>query len=136
MIWFVTDTFTKWGQLVGSTNKISPTFGSDMFEHWICRVGTPLDIVTDQGKQFCGELSGDLLNRLQVSHPKTTAYNPQCNSQAEVYSCSSFPLARMVSLNFLTSTAHSIPDQCDQIGRLLKAHGLTKLLAKGAHKSF
>ena len=44
----------------------------------------PLELVTDQGKEFCSELSEDLFRHMQVSHLKTTAYHPQCNSQAEV----------------------------------------------------
>ena len=44
----------------------------------------PLDVVTDQGKEFCGELTEDLFRLMKVTHLKTTAYHPQCNSQAEV----------------------------------------------------
>ena len=44
----------------------------------------PLELVMDQGKEFCSELSEDLFRHMQVSHLKTTAYHPQCNSQAEV----------------------------------------------------
>ena len=55
-----------------------------IFERWFCHFGMPLELVTDQGKEFCSELSEDLFCHMQVSHLKTTAYHPQCNSQAQV----------------------------------------------------
>jgi len=80
----ITDAFTKYVELVALANKESSTVAQAIFEKWFCRFGTPLDVVTDQGKEFCGELSEDLFRLMQVSHLKTTAYHPQCNSQAEV----------------------------------------------------
>ena len=80
----VTDAFTKYVELVAIPNKEAPTVAQAIFERWFCRFGMPLELVTDQGKEFCSELSEDLFRHMQVSHLKTTAYHPQCNSQAEV----------------------------------------------------
>jgi hypothetical protein len=46
--------------------------------------GAPLDIVTDQGKEFCAKLSDELFKRLGTNHLMTLLHHPQCNSQAEV----------------------------------------------------
>ena len=53
----ITDAFTKYIELVAIENKESATVAQAIFEPWFCRYGTPLDVVTDQGKEFCGELS-------------------------------------------------------------------------------
>ena len=80
----MTDAFTKYVELVPIPNKEAPTVAKAIFEKWFCRYGMPLDIVTDQGSEFCAKLTEDLFKHMQVSHLKTTAYHPQCNSQAEV----------------------------------------------------
>ena len=65
-------------------NKEAPTVAQGIFERWFCRFGMLLDLVTDQGKEFCSQLSEDLFKLMQVSYLKTMAYHPQCNSQAKV----------------------------------------------------
>ena len=53
----ITDAFTKYVELVALENKEAPTVAQAIFERWFCRYGIPLDLVTDQGKEFCAELS-------------------------------------------------------------------------------
>ena len=80
----MTDAFTKYVELVALPNKESRTVAEAIFEKWFCRFGIPLEVITDQGKEFCGELTEDLFKLMRVDHRTTTAYHPQCNSQAEV----------------------------------------------------
>ena len=80
----ITDAFSKYVELVALPNKEAPTVAQGIFEKWFCRFGIPLEIVTDQGSEFCASLTQDLFKLMQVSHLRTTAYHPQCNSQAEV----------------------------------------------------
>ena len=80
----MTDAFTKYVELVPLPNKEAPTVARAIFERWFCRYGMPLDVVTDQGSEFCAQLTEDLFKHMRVSHLRTTAYHPQCNSQAEV----------------------------------------------------
>jgi len=80
----ITDAFTKYVELVALPNKEAATVAAAIFEKWFCRHGVPLDVITDQGKEFCAELTEDLFKLMKVDHLKTTAYHPQCNSQAEV----------------------------------------------------
>jgi hypothetical protein len=80
----MTDAFTKYVELVAIDNKEAPTVGQAIFEKWICRYGIPLDVITDQGTEFCNQLAEDLYGRLEVSHLRTSPYHPACNSQAEV----------------------------------------------------
>jgi hypothetical protein len=79
----VTDAFTKYIELVALPNKEANT-AEAIFDKWICRFGAPLDLVTDQGTEFCAKLSKELFTRLGTTHLTTSSHHPQCNSQAEV----------------------------------------------------
>ena len=80
----MTDAFTKYVELVALPNKEAATVAQAIFERWFCRFGIPLEVITDQGKEFCAELTEDLFKLMKTDHRTTTAYHPQCNSQAEV----------------------------------------------------
>jgi hypothetical protein len=80
----MTDALTKYVELVPLPNKEANTVAEAIFSKWFCCFGMPLDIVTDQGKEFCAKLSDDLLKRLGTTHLTTSPHHPQCNSQAEV----------------------------------------------------
>ena len=80
----MTDAFTKYVELVALSNKEATTVAEAIFSKWICRFGCPTEVVTDQGKEFCAQLTEDLFRLMQVKHSTTSAYHPQCNSQAEV----------------------------------------------------
>ena len=80
----ITDAFTKYVELVVVPDKEAETVSDAIFIHWIMRYGIPMEIITDQGKEFCNKLSDELFKLLNVTHNTTTAYHPQCNAQAEV----------------------------------------------------
>ena len=80
----ITDAFTKYIELVAVPDKEAETVAHAMFNRWICRYGSPLQITTDGGKEFCAKLSEQLYQLMQIEHLKTSPYHPQCNSQAEV----------------------------------------------------
>ena len=60
----MTDALTKYVELVPLQNKEATTVAEAIFDKWICRFGAPLDLVTDQGKEFCAKVSNDLLKTL------------------------------------------------------------------------
>ena len=80
----MTDAFSKYVELVPLPDKEAITVASGIFSRWICRFGSPLQIVTDGGKEFTANLSNELFNQMQIIHLTTSPYHPQCNSQAEV----------------------------------------------------
>ena len=80
----MTDALTKYVELAPLPNKEANTVANAIFDKWYCRFGAPLDIVTDQGKEFCARLSDELFKRLGTNHLTTSPHHPQCNSQAEV----------------------------------------------------
>jgi hypothetical protein len=83
-IMVITDAFTKYVELIALPNKEAETVATALFNRWICRYGVPLEIITDQGKEFVNLLSEELWKLLGVIHNTTTAHHPQCNAQAEV----------------------------------------------------
>jgi hypothetical protein len=83
-ILFMTDTLTKDVELVPLPNKEADTVANAIFDKWYCRFGAPLNIVTDQGKDFCAKLSNQLFKRLGTNHLTMSPHHPQCNSLAEV----------------------------------------------------
>ncbi len=80
----MTDVLTKYVELVPLPNKEATTMAEAIFDRWLCRFGMLLDLITDQGKEFCSKLSDDLFKRLGANHLMATSHQPQCNSQAEV----------------------------------------------------
>ena len=70
--------------MVAIDNKEAETVAKHIFERWICRFGTPLEFVSDNGREFCNQFTKELFKLLQIKHTTTSPYWPQCNSQAEV----------------------------------------------------
>jgi len=80
----ITDAMTKYVELVAIPDKEAQTVAEAIFNRWICRYGSPLQITTDGGKEFCSKLSDRLYDLMKIDHLTTSPYHPQCNSQAEV----------------------------------------------------
>jgi len=81
MVLCMTDVFTKYMELV---TLEAETTGEALFIKWICRFGTPLEIVSDNGTEFRNKQATELYKRLNIKHTTTAAYYYQCNAQAEV----------------------------------------------------
>ena len=80
----MTDAFTKYVELVALPDKEALTITSAIFSKWICRYGLPLELITDQGKEFANKMSAELYELLKMKHQTTSARHPQCNTAAEV----------------------------------------------------
>ncbi len=80
----ITDLFTKYVELVVQPNKEALTVVTEILNHWICHFGLPLELITDQGKEFTNKMAEHLFKSLDIRHSTTSSYHLQCNSQAEV----------------------------------------------------
>jgi hypothetical protein len=80
----ITDAFTKYIELIAISDKEASTIASAIFYKWICRYGCPLQITTDNGKEFCAKISAHLFDLMKTDHLTTSPYHPQCNSQVEI----------------------------------------------------
>ncbi len=79
----MTDACTKYVELVALPDKEALTVTSAILSKWICCYGLPLELITDQGREFANKMSDELYTLLQMKHQTTSARHPQCNSQVE-----------------------------------------------------
>jgi Reverse transcriptase (RNA-dependent DNA polymerase)/RNase H-like domain found in reverse transcriptase/Integrase zinc binding domain/Integrase core domain len=80
----ITDAFTKYAELVALPDKEANTVSHAIFHRWICRHGSPLELVTDGGQEFVAKIATNLYSLMGIDHLTTSPRHPQCNSQAEV----------------------------------------------------
>ena len=85
MILCITDAFTKYAEVVAIPDKSAETVANELMIQWFCRFGTPIQIHSDNGKEFVNKLSKELFKLLGIKHTTTTPAHPQCNAQVEVF---------------------------------------------------
>ena len=79
-----TDAFTKYAEIAAIDNKEAETVAQAIFDHWICRHGCPVLLLSDQGKEFCNQILDKVCLLMGITKKRTSPYHPQCNSQVEV----------------------------------------------------
>ncbi len=84
MVLVMTDAFTKYAEAIAIPSKEAETVAMEIFIHWICRFGSPVQIHSDNGTEFVNKLNKELFKLLDNKHT-TTPGHPQCNAQAEVF---------------------------------------------------
>jgi hypothetical protein len=85
MVLVMTDAFTKYAEAIAIPNKEAETVAMEIFIHWICRFGSPVQIHSDNGTEFVNKLNKELFKLLDIKHTTKTPGHPQCNAQAEVF---------------------------------------------------
>ncbi len=81
----MTDAFTKYAEAIAIPNNEAEIVAMEIFIHWICRFGSPVQIHSDNGTEFVNKLNKELFKLLDIKHTTTTLGHPQCNAQAEVF---------------------------------------------------
>jgi transposase InsO family protein len=82
-IMVITDQFTKWVEAFAVPDQSSETTARTLVEEFISRFGAPLEIHTDQGRNFQSEMFRNLCKLLGVTQTRTTPYHPASNGQVE-----------------------------------------------------
>jgi hypothetical protein len=79
----ITDDFSKYQELVTVPGKNAPTLASALFSRWFCRHGLSLEIVLDNGREFCNEIVDTLLNTdgYQKDQHNTISPTNKCKSR-------------------------------------------------------
>ena len=81
----IIDQFTRWIECCPIAEQTAETTAKTFFDQFVSRFGVPLQVHTDQGRNFDGNLFNAFCDMLQVSKTRTTPYRPQSNGQVEVY---------------------------------------------------
>ena len=77
------DHFSKWAEAFPIPNKEAVTVARVLVEQVFCRMGTPLAILTDQGKEVDGQLMREVCRLLDIEKQHTSTYKASTNCQVE-----------------------------------------------------
>jgi hypothetical protein len=80
----VTDAFTKFATAVAIPGKEAMHMAPALLSHFYT-CGIPMQLVTDQGREYCNELKEHLWTALKISQDVTMPYRPGCNSAMETF---------------------------------------------------
>ena len=79
----IIDQFTKWVECIPLPNQEAEITARAAINEFFCRFGCPLQLVTDQGRNFESSLFKEICKILQIHKSRTTAYRPSANGQVE-----------------------------------------------------
>ena len=79
----MSDSFTKWIELIPIKDKSAEVVTEAIYNNWICRNSKMNILLTDNGKEFVNETMEKLCNEMHIKHVKTSPYHPQTNAQCE-----------------------------------------------------
>ena len=82
-IQMVTDSFTKWVEIQAIPDQTAATCAEHLVDAVICRLGCPLSLHSDQGRNYESKLFMELCKLLEIRKTRTTPRRPQCNGQTE-----------------------------------------------------
>ena len=83
IILMLIDQFTKWVECYPLPDQSAELIAKTLVDEFFSRFGLPLEIHTDQGSNFVGNLFTTLCLLLQVTKTRTTSYRPCSNGQIE-----------------------------------------------------
>ncbi|GFW40159.1 retrovirus-related Pol polyprotein from transposon 412 [Trichonephila clavipes] len=79
----VMDYFTKWPEVYPVSDQEASTAAEALVQHWISRFGVPLQLHSDQGRNFDSAVSKRQCEILAIDKTRTTALHPQSDSMVE-----------------------------------------------------
>ena len=79
----MTDAFTKYALAVPCKDQTAPVVAKALRDHWISHYGIPLQLHSDQGRNFEGKLVGEICKLYGVQKTRTSPYHPEGNGQTE-----------------------------------------------------
>ena len=91
------DSFTKWTEAFAIRNKEAETIARVLVEQLFNRFGTPLSILSDQGKEVDGRIMNEICNLFGITKLHTTPYKPSTNQVERFHRTMNSILAKTVS---------------------------------------
>ena len=77
------DYFTKWTEAFPMRNQEAVTVAKRFVNDFICRFGVPLQVHTDQGRQFESALFTEVCSLLDIDKTRTTSFHPMSDGLVE-----------------------------------------------------
>lgn len=77
------DDLTKYSLGFPCKNHEARTIADKLVNHFICKFGIPMQILTDQGKDFTSTLLKEVARLFRIKQIQTSAYRPQSNGALE-----------------------------------------------------
>ena len=81
------DHVTKYAEAASCMTTSAEETRDLLINVWIARHGCPITFQSDNGKAFVGDLTKELMKRLQVAQAHSITYHPQTNGLVERYNC-------------------------------------------------
>ena len=81
----VGDYYTKWMETYAIPDQTAETVATKLFDEFVCRFGVPLELHSDQGRNFEAKVFQELCKLLGISKTRTTPYNPKSDGMIERY---------------------------------------------------
>ena len=81
----VMDYFTKWPEAYALPNQEALTVANVLASEFVPRHGVPLELHTDQGRNFESTVIRELCQLLGIHKTRTTAFNPKSDGMVERY---------------------------------------------------
>ena len=113
----IVDQFTKWLECFPLPHQNAEETARCMVDGFISRLGCPVEIHTDQGKNFDGTLFATVFDFLQITKTRTTPYRPCSNGQVERYNRALLQLI----LCFLKSNQKSWDEHLQQLAGAIRS---------------
>ncbi|GFW68793.1 retrovirus-related Pol polyprotein from transposon 412 [Trichonephila clavipes] len=82
----VMDYFTKWPEVYPIPDQEASNIAEVLVQHWISRYGVPLQLHSNQGRNFDSAVCKRLCEILGIDKTWTTALHPQSDNMVEVQS--------------------------------------------------
>ena len=79
----VVDIFSKWAEAVSIRNKEAVTVARALMDVVIARFGVPLQLLSDNGKEFDNSILKELCRLLEIDKLRTTVYKASTNGAVE-----------------------------------------------------
>ncbi|KAF0146990.1 MAG: hypothetical protein FD187_3129, partial [bacterium] len=83
LILTIVDAFTKYAEAIAIPDQTAETLADAFEQCWLMRYGTPMRLLTDQGRAFQSERFLELCSAYRIEKVRTTSYHPQGNGGCE-----------------------------------------------------
>ena len=77
------DQFTKWVECCALADQTAEVVARVFVDQIIARLGCPLELHSDQGRNFESKVFKEICELLEITKTRTTPYRPQANGQVE-----------------------------------------------------